>query len=911
MRKVKEVFDKVKSNKKITIATIGLLITLILTWGGVTYSLFNYTNDNAGNNDINSGHISMTYTEPSNEYVVENALPIKDAEGMNSTNYFEFSVTTKVKTNDTDDEGVSIPYEISITESEDNTLTNDKIKMYVTEVEGEKELDHTVPTLVSYFEPSLYKNGQIKVGFNLHLHRNGNETVTTKYRLRAWIDYDTDVSDWDTAGEFVYKFRVNVNGEATYQGYETDQSCFAYEENANGNYSITGYDFASCSNKNIVVPKMITVRVNLVLENIIWVSDEEFIESYKNYVYEQGMCSSDVTWNDCLSQNNTSEEELLAQYPDLKTDFNTIIGYEKSVLEDEEILDSLNMFVNMGICTLEWSEGDKITVKIDTIKSFSNTAIAAVSNKNDVYSANNLNNVIRNNKSQAYTMADITQTINGLIISDDITIEFDAFKNLKVEKIIDKKGKFPTSCFEYKVTDELATITDYKCQGVEKIKIPSQLDGKNVLLEKGAFSNNDLESVYIPNSVTVNASPFEGNNIRTAINENGDFPLSCLTYFIDTSDGNAVAYLDKYKCKGIINVDIPAKINDAQVVYIIDKSFTEMGLVKVTLPDGLLQIGYRAFYNNQLEEIEIPDSITDIHGSVFANNSLKHVKLPAGLKTIDSDLFYHNKLETIDIPDSVTTIRDTAFANNQLTNVKIPDSVTGIGYQAFESNKLKSVIIGNSVRLIGNYAFQNNQLTSVEIPDSVTCIGNNAFQNNQLTNVIIGDGVQEIEAYTFQNNQLTNVIIGNNVQKIGDYAFESNKLTNVNIPDSVTLIRVGAFKNNQLTNVKISGNVTYIGDSSFENNKLISVEIPDSVTYIGSSAFAYNKLKNVTIPSNVTSIGGYAFYKNKDTNPNLSKIINLANIAFNWNNIINGASSTSFVTGTVTNNYGNVEILSE
>ena len=217
MRKVKEIFDKIKSNKKMLIP-ITLIILLVVLLAGVSFAVFNYSNDNTGNNGINSGHISMTYTEPSNEYVVENALPMKDEEGKNSSNYFEFSVTTTAPTEDTDDNGVSIPYEITITESEGNTLTNDKIKMYVTEVEGEKEISHTNPTLVSYFEPSLYKDNQIKVGFNLHLHRNGNETVTTKYRLRVWVDYDTDVSDWDTAGEFVYKFKVNVNGEATYQG---------------------------------------------------------------------------------------------------------------------------------------------------------------------------------------------------------------------------------------------------------------------------------------------------------------------------------------------------------------------------------------------------------------------------------------------------------------------------------------------------------------------------------------------------------------------------------------------------------------------------------------------------------------------------------------------------------------------
>ena len=123
---MKQILNKLKQNKKILIPITSILLLLVLL-AGVSFAVFNYSNNNAGNNGINSGHISMTYTEPSNEYIVENALPIKDEEGINSTNYFEFSVTTKVPINDTDDEGVSIPYEISITESEGNTLTNDKI----------------------------------------------------------------------------------------------------------------------------------------------------------------------------------------------------------------------------------------------------------------------------------------------------------------------------------------------------------------------------------------------------------------------------------------------------------------------------------------------------------------------------------------------------------------------------------------------------------------------------------------------------------------------------------------------------------------------------------------------------------------------------------------------------------------
>ena len=96
---MKKILNKLKQNKRILIP-IGSILLLIVLLAGVSFAVFNYSNDNANNNDINSGHISMTYTEPSNEYVVENALPMKDAEGISSTNYFEFSVTTtKTKTN--------------------------------------------------------------------------------------------------------------------------------------------------------------------------------------------------------------------------------------------------------------------------------------------------------------------------------------------------------------------------------------------------------------------------------------------------------------------------------------------------------------------------------------------------------------------------------------------------------------------------------------------------------------------------------------------------------------------------------------------------------------------------------------------------------------------------------------------
>ena len=89
--------------------------------------------------------------------------------------------------------------------------------------------------------------------------------------------------------------------------------------------------------------------------------------------------------------------------------------------------------------------------------------------------------------------------------------------------------------------------------------------------------------------------------------------------------------------------------------------------------------------------------------------------------------------------------------------------------------------------------------------------------------------------------------------------------------------------------------------------------IPSSVTSIEHNAFYSNQLTSVTIPSSVTSIGANAFYKSSSSNLNLTKIINKTGKSFDWGIIVNGSSSTdyTFITGTVVNNTGNVEIVNE
>ena len=92
---------------------------------------------------------------------------------------------------------------------------------------------------------------------------------------------------------------------------------------------------------------------------------------------------------------------------------------------------------------------------------------------------------------------------------------------------------------------------------------------------------------------------------------------------------------------------------------------------------------------------------------------------------------------------------------------------------------------------------------------------------------------------------------------------------------------------------------------------ITSVIIPDTVISIGNYAFYGNKLTSVTIPTSVTSIGEGAFLKNGSSNLNLTKIINKTGRSFNWGDIVNDSSGYDFVTGTVVNSNGNVEVVSE
>ena len=331
---------------------------------------------------------------------------------------------------------------------------------------------------------------------------------------------------------------------------------------------------------------------------------------------------------------------------------------------------------------------------------------------------------------------------------------------------------------------------------------------------------------------------------------------------------------------------------------------TGVHTVKYELYDDT-SLGFHApvFYNANLIEVIIPDSVTNVGNNAFNYcTGLVKVTMGKGVINIDNLAFLScSSLTSIDIPNSVTrigaqafsscsglvkvtigsgvlSIEDSAFSGcSSLASINIPNSVTSIGANAFGGcTSLTSVNIPSSVTTIGNYAFSGCNFTSINIPSSVTSIANSAFNNcNSLASITVdsGNGVYDSRnncnaIIKTNTNELIvgckNTTIPNNVTSIGDNAFYGcSGLTSIDIPNGVTSIGGSAFNScNSLTSINIPSGVTSIGDWGFYGcASLTSIDIPNSVTTIGNAAFnGCSGLTSCTIGSGVTSIGSNAFY---------------------------------------------------
>lgn len=250
-------------------------------------------------------------------------------------------------------------------------------------------------------------------------------------------------------------------------------------------------------------------------------------------------------------------------------------------------------------------------------------------------------------------------------------------------------------------------------------------------------------------------------------------------------------------------------------------------------------IAAQAYYGDEMSSYEIPDSIVRIGEFSFARSGLQSVTIPEGVEEIGYAAFYHcDNLTDVSIPQSVQNVEIAAFGKTPwLTEWEQNGNgdflIVGDGILLDYRGEGNEVVIPDSVKQIGAEAFKDcGSITKVQIPDSVDIIGEAAF---------------------FGCSNLTAVEGGNQVKEIRDRAFAECPITTIRVPASVEKIGLRAYDNTDCGLEEENGVIVFEGETLPE----LSYETTATKLYRDNYRdLAFKGTHVAVVPETVTDLTG-------------------------------------------------------
>ena len=409
---------------------------------------------------------------------------------------------------------------------------------------------------------------------------------------------------------------------------------------------------------------------------------------------------------------------------------------------------------------------------------------------------------------------------------------------------------------------------------------------KAVVLSKGltsipycAFQNTAIESIIIPNTITV-------------LEEGAFYQCGKLKHISLPDSVDVIGQAAFADCTSLTEIQMPTNMSS-----IGESAFSGCtSLIECIIPEGVTSIEEKLFHGCvNLKSLSLPSTLISLSGAFYNCGKLTRLNLtdiniwlrliPKNVSGFlggqhpfsDSpggDIYVNGELLTdLVIPNNILKINGYLFQNcTSLRSLTIGSRVTEIGDSAFNGcRNLSSITFSKSTTKYGNYAFYDTGITEITITPNMANAntGKGLFKSCiNLSKVIIQEGVTMIPVAMFGGDSvgcdnLTSVTIPTSVKTIGDYAFQSARsLRTIELHDDITAIGFGAFKGCiSMEEITLPKNLTVVKRDLFNGcTNLKKVNLYNDITSIEQNAFTdCRALENLTLPQNLTTIGSAAF----------------------------------------------------
>ena len=449
--------------------------------------------------------------------------------------YFEFTVDGKNTTTDKD-----IWYEVVLSKGDNidgkTRIKDNLLKFRLTETKDNKE------TIV--VDNKSYSDLTSKRIWVDTINKNTINEVVHTYKLYMWIynytvignvDQDYTMEEWKS---IFASIKVGVSGDFNEKALSVETVCFTTEENETG-LTITDYD-SSCGS-NIIIPEEVNgKKITKIARNAFNNKGLIYVDIPSSVV---GIGAHAFTGNNITSIN---VPETVTYLHCKSFDDGVVKNRDMTCGESCFTVGTINDGNEVAIIDYDETCGTDVIIPrkikgypVTVIGNKATTIIKQLSNKNNNYSFNNLNNYVNKkykiNKIDTSLGAFQNKNLTSVIIPNTVTtIEESAFSNNQLTSVIipDSVITIGRSAFlgnqlaSIVIPNNVTTIEMAAFAGNQLTSVEFSNPSKLERIENAAFQNNNILTVSIPETVTyLECSAFDDTAVITKSDS-----LTCTKY---------------------------------------------------------------------------------------------------------------------------------------------------------------------------------------------------------------------------------------------------------------------------------------------------------------------------------------------------------------------------------------------